>query len=469
MSATFRWVMLVVLWCGCPLEAQKVLVLPYLQPGPAASGQLDQKTVLWLTDPVPGKFTVEFGLSNVWRRAAAIRRELHPSANQKFFLYAADFSALPLNRRIRYHVLLGTNLVSEGSFATRKTANQPLRFTVVGDMADGKISPKKIAWQIGRIDPEFMIAVGDLVYRNGTLAEYLDHFFPVYDRSAPRPDGGADFMRFAPLYAVLGNHDVLPGLNLNKTRGGLAAFYFFQAPANNLKTCNSFPPLTGALAALSRFEQLASRSYPGLCFYSFDNGPVHFLCLDSNDYVHPDDPDLRRWIDADLSRSRSRWKFVFFHHAPFHSSWKHLEEQRMRALSPVFERGGVDLVFSGHVHNYQRTKPLRFNPAPVRGAFYRRVDGAFYFDERFDGQTITRPYGIIYIVTGGGGADLVNPELSGKPGKWEYGPARPVSFTQKLVSNRHSFTLVEAEFNKLRLSQIDEDGKLVDQIQITKE
>ena len=55
-------------------------------------------------------------------------------------------------------------------------------------------------------------------------------------------------------------------------------------------------------------------------------------------------------------------------HAPFNSSRAHFNEQQMRLVSDVLEHRGVDIVFNGHVHNYQRTRPLKFlaTPAPDR-------------------------------------------------------------------------------------------------------
>jgi hypothetical protein len=41
--------------------------------------------------------------------------------------------------------------------------------------------------------------------------------------------------------------------------------------------------------------------------------------------------------------------------AGFNSSRTHFEEQQMRLMSEIFERNKVDIVFTGHVHNYQRT------------------------------------------------------------------------------------------------------------------
>ena len=78
----------------------------------------------------------------------------------------------------------------------------------------------------------------------------------------------------------------------------------------------------------------------------------------------------------------------------------------MRLLCDLFEQGGVDIVFSGHAHDYQRTFPLTFkakrdcerltvNPDGT-------VSGEFSFDKTYDGQTNNHPHGIIYLVSGGG-------------------------------------------------------------------
>ena len=36
----------------------------------------------------------------------------------------------------------------------------------------------------------------------------------------------------------------------------------------------------------------------------------------------------------------------------------------MRVIAPILEANHVDIVFSGHVHNYQRSFPLTFAPKP---------------------------------------------------------------------------------------------------------
>ncbi|MGH9800389.1 MAG: hypothetical protein ACRD82_08500, partial [Blastocatellia bacterium] len=137
---------------------------------------------------------------------------------------------------------------------------------------------------------------------------------------------------------------------------------------------------------------------------------------------------------------------------------------------------------AGHVHNYQRSKPLKFQPTKVKkpgkdaaektekpgGEKVEKgviVEGKFTLDEKFDGKDNTQPDGVIYIVTGGGGAKLYDPDFTNQPDKWKVTGA---AFTAKFVSDRHSFSLVELDRQKFTLRQIDEAGNEVDRVLITK-
>jgi hypothetical protein len=147
----------------------------------------------------------------------------------------------------------------------------------------------------------------------------------------------------------------------------------------------------------------------------------------------------------------------------------------MRLLSPLFEKLKIDLVLTGHVHNYQRSVPLLFVPKKNEtGDRYMispegKVDGTFTLDVQFDGDGDTTPNGIIYIVTGGGGGGLYDVSLSQKPELWKHEPQENwAPFTQKLISDRHSFTWIETNGRVLMLQQIDLTGKVIDQIKITK-
>src|SRR5207244_1194903 len=129
------------------------------------------------------------------------------------------------------------------------------------------------------------------------------------------------------------------------------------------------------------------------------------------------------------------------------------------------ETGRVDLVFSGHVHNYQRTYPLRFVPAkdaggkPVR--VENRVGGRWTLDTSFDGRAHTHPDGVIYLVTGAGGQHLYNPEQQDDPSSWQ-------PFTHKFISKVHSLTVVDVRGPALTVRQVSSDGQELDRFTLEK-
>jgi acid phosphatase type 7 len=231
----------------------------------------------------------------------------------------------------------------------------------------------------------------------------------------------------------------------------------------------------GEIEKIKEFKQKTSPQYPGISNYSFENGNVHIICLDANYYINPLDTKLVEWIRSEFGKSRAQWKIVSYHHAAFNASPTHFDYQIMRLLSPVLEEAGVDMVLSAHEHNYQRTLPLKFEPAvDETGTRYMlseegRVDGTFELDQNFDGVTNTRANGIIYIITGAGGGALYDPELTDNPDLWQKGaPENWEPYTVKLISNRHSFTMIETNGKELKLSQIDAEGNTLDEIRITK-
>ena len=176
--------------------------------------------------------------------------------------------------------------------------------------------------------------------------------------------------------------------------------------------------------------------------------------------------NLRAWIDRNLAAaSGAAWSFVAFHHPGFNSSKAHFNDQQMRLLADLFEARGVDVVFAGHVHNYQRTFPLRFtvdvwsDGRPLRDQ--DRVPGRWILDKSFDGQAHTRPQGVIYLITGAGGNTLYNPEQQDDPSSWQ-------SFTQKLISKVNSLTLADVSGTTLIVRQVSDTGIELDRFVVTK-
>jgi hypothetical protein len=255
---------------------------------------------------------------------------------------------------------------------------------------------------------------------------------------------------------------------LQDTPDALGAYHFFRAPTNGPGLGAWNTPLGQSLETQT-FRAVVGSSYPALGAYSFDYGPAHFLVLDNNGYVNLETPALREWIEADLRQSRATWKFVSLHAPLFHSSREHYTAQKSRLLAPLLQDIGVDIVFAGHVHNYQRSLPLRFTPNPPRRLPAGYVNGDFQLDTKFDGQTNTRPNGIIHVVSGGGGASLysVDFEKTVAALKKDH-PENYVPITARYYAEAHSFSAIELTATSFQLRQINLKGEEVDRFTITK-
>jgi len=461
--------------------------LPYLQPGP--EGRLIDGTevvrLAWQTDQRPANFEVRFGRDEACDLSGEIARTERTFAGKSEidsrFNYVATLGRLALGTEYRYRVTCQGETMAEGYFTTRQPRGTAIRFVAFGDNAYGEPGERAVAYHAYRAHPDFIMNTGDNVYESGLDSEYARYFFPVYNADAASPAIGAPLLRSIPFYTVLGNHDVEakdpvtkhPCADFDAAADALGYYTNFSFPLNGPAAPPQPTTIRGSAGRVDNFKACAGDRFPRMANYSYDYGDAHFLCLDSNVYVDPASSELVRWIEADLAATDARWKFVACHHPPFNIGREHYTEQQIRALAPLFERGGVDFVLSGHEHNYQRTVPLRFAPGDRSrvGALNdknRLVPGQFQLDTAFDGNDHKRPQGIIYLVTGAGGKHLYEPEFTNHPDKWTWAQDGHVPYVATVVSDRHSFTVFDLDGPRLTLRQIDEGGEEVDRIAISK-
>ena len=321
-----------------------------------------------------------------------------------------------------------------------------------------------------------MMIPGDIVYARGRVSEYRDNFWPVYNADEASPSVGVPLLRSTLFIAAPGNHDIA-NRDLEKFPDGLAYFFYWEQPLNGLAGAEgsaAVPKLSGPEENKKAFLATAGDAYPRMANFSFDYGNAHWTVLDSNPYVDWTDTALRGWVERDLASAQgATWRFVAFHHPGFNSAREHYEQQKMRQLAGVLEAGKVDIVFSGHVHNYQRSYPLHYIPAPdgddkpligkngkpiTEGALF---PGRWRLDKSFDGATKTRADGVIYLITGAGGQHLYNPEQNDDPGSWQ-------SFTHKFASKVHSLTVADVDGPTLTVRQVSADGQELDRFVLTK-
>lgn len=439
------------------LQAQEAfLVKPYLQLGdaPRAAGR-ERMDLMWHTADLPDdrgdSWTVEVRGAKGWvAQAAPSFRRLEVAPLPAHRIYRTTLRNLPPGAKVPYRLKLGGTVVFEAVAQARKPGDQ--RIVVFGDAADGSAGQKAIAKAVQAARPDAVFITGDLVYGMGLASNYRARFFPVYNAD------DLPLMREVLFLGVPGNHDV----PFPKSPDASAFFAYWSLPLNGpaLKAGepNAAPVVAGVHDAV---VAAAGPAFPRMASYSFDLGCTHWTVLDSNIYTDWESPVMKAWLEADLEAAKgAAWRIVALHHPLFQSSLTHQDDQWMRPLSPLLEKHGVDLVLAGHVHNYQRTAPLRFRPTKV-GLRGRPVEGEFTVDEAFDGRTQTRPKGIVHVVTGAGGAELYDRWQTDVKTSWQ-------SWMRAFISDKHSFTVLEVEAKKLRLRQLDAEGRELDAVTLTK-
>ncbi len=438
----------------CLFAAGPFLAEPYLQLGDARGlQQSETMALLWQTPDEQADWTVEVKGGLTWKKMQPpTNRRVAVNGIEPHRVWRATLTGLTPGAEFEYRVLRSGKMAFDAKARARKSAAQPLRFVAFGDCAAGTGAQKEIAAQTLKQNPDFVFIAGDIVYTRGRIAEYREKFFPYYNADA------SPLTRSILFIAAPGNHDLL-NRDLGSAPDGLAYFYYWAQPLNGPSDA-AFSTLKGPEASIKAFLEGAADNFPRMANFSFDYGNSHWLVLDSNPYVDWTSPELRKWVAADLASTKATWKFVGFHHPGFHSSKAHRDDQQMRVLSDVFEAGGVDVVIAGHVHNYQRSYPLTFHAEPVKFPL-KRVPGQWTLDQSYDGEKNTTPKGVIYLVTGGGGAGLYDPAQTDNPSTW-------LEFTAKFKSNVHSLTLAEIEGRTAKFKQISAAGEVLDSFVITK-
>lgn len=467
---------IILVFIGIQGLAQQVLVPPYLQPGNAPSLSKEMKVILWQTDSVVATYSVEYapGTTLEGTKVSLAKVTVDPLVffGTTHLLYRAHLTGLSFDTEYTYRVRIGDRVIGASTFTSR-TKGSKVRFAAFGDCGAGSPQEAAVSYQIYQLKPQFALASGDLAYNNGLAREFQARFFPYFTALEPSLEMGSPLMRSIPVYMFVGNHDVY-GADLQKYPDGLAYFYYSDVPMNAPVTMLT-TEVTGPADRIKAFKKATDGRFPKITNYSFDYGNVHITTMDANAYTNPLDPGLVEWLRRDLGSCKADWKIVAFHHPGFSSSKAHYDYQQARLLAPLLEELGVDMVINGHIHNYQRSKPLRFAPKmnAAKDQYLispeGRVDGKFTLDEKFDGVSNTKANGIIYIVSGTGGAQLYDPALSNKPELWTHEPADNwVPYTVKLISDVHSFTWIETDGKTMVLKQIKYTGETLDEIRITK-
>jgi 3',5'-cyclic AMP phosphodiesterase CpdA len=249
---------------------------------------------------------------------------------------------------------------------TLPTRADSLKFAVIGDTGTGGRQQFEVGQQMAtartRFPFELVIMLGDNMYGRQQPQDFVDKFERPY---AALLQGGVRF------YASLGNHD-------NQSNR-------FYEPFN----------------------------MGGQRYYSFARRNVRFFVLDSNQM----DPAQRAWLEGALAGAQEPWKVCYFHHPLYSNAARHGSDVSLRViLEPMFIKHGVNVVFAGHDHVYERFTPQR---------------------------------GVIHFV-------------EGASGELRRGDVRPSSGTAAYFDQDQSFMLVEVDGDDMSFQAIARTGTVVD-------
>jgi 3',5'-cyclic AMP phosphodiesterase CpdA len=174
---------------------------------------------------------------------------------------------------------------------------------------------------------DLILHTGDVAYGSGTIEQFEQNFFRSYE----------GLLKSVAIFPIPGNHE-----------------YYTEAAAPFIEVFDL--PENGGVVGRERW-------------YSFDFGDVHFVGLDTEQLG----PEQVAWLDRDLSDNQRPWTVVYFHRPPFSSGAHGSASDVEQAFVPLLQAHDVPIVFSGHEHDYERTRPIS---------------------------------GVTYVITGGGGKQL---------------------------------------------------------------
>ncbi len=300
---------------------------------------------------------------------------LEPDTTYYYAIFNGDQRLTPADPSYRFktHPVPGTG--------------RPVYFWVVGDSGTGGLAQKKVHDAMRSYNDEMereldlYVHVGDMAYGSGTDKEFSDRFFAMYEET----------LRNTVCWAAMGNHEG----RTSKGEDGTGPYYDAYA-------C----PTRGEAGGLPSGKE---------AYYSFDFGKTHFVVLDSHDLDRRPTGAMAQWLKADLEQADAEWLVAYFHHPPYtkgtHDSDREHQLIEMRELiMPILEGGGVDIVFTGHSHIYERSMLVDGayqTPTTAEGVILDDGDGKPDGDGPYRKSAGLVPHnGTVQVVAGHGGTGV---------------------------------------------------------------
>ncbi len=246
------------------------------------------------------------------------------------FMHKATVSGLEAGTTYTYVVGNGTAWSDIGTFTTDNGDDKVNFITIADVQASSSENFERASYVVDAAlnkvpGADFIANLGD--FTNDSTNEEWDFYYEHFQK----------FDISNTLVPIAGNHD------------GLGVWDWFNN-MYNLDTSESVQTLNGVN-------------------YSFDYGNAHFAVLNTNDLLSISIAQLN-WLKNDMNSTDADWKIVFMHKSPYSmgkdGKWPdalYLAE----SLTKVLDECDVDMVMSGHDHQYLRTKPLKNNKVAEDG------------------------------------------------------------------------------------------------------
>lgn len=354
--------------------------------------------------------------------------------------FEATISGLKPSTTYYYAVYDGDNRLTAADNTYRFKTNPvpgtdaPVYFWVVGDSGTGgkdqaAVHTAMVEHNTKAGKPlDLYLHVGDMAYGSGTNKEFDDRFFDMYEPT----------LRNTVCWASMGNHE-------GRTSKGASG----EGPYYDAYIC----PTNAEAGGLASGKE---------AFYSFDYGRVHFICLDSHDLDRRPSGEMAQWLKADLEKTQADFLVAYFHHPPYtkgtHDSDKEGQLIEMREhIMPILESGGVDLVFTGHSHIYERSMLIDgayHTPTIADGVILDDGDGDPAGDGPYRKSAGLQPNnGTVAIVTGHGGT------RNGRRGT--------IPFMKRIIVE-HGSCLISVSGDTLTGEMLNSKGEIRDTFSIVK-
>ena len=280
--------------------------------------------------------------------------ELEP--NTLYFYKCGDFI-----NKIKSPLLNFTTLPNVGD-------HRQISFGIIGDLGQTKYSISTINHLSSDKSIRMILHAGDLSYADCNQALW-DSYGDIIEPLAKR----------LPWMVCAGNHEI--EFNGTDYDGLYTAFekryqmpYFKVAEFGEVLIASDINPnINFPYCTPSVFQ---SEYNYGNSFYSFESGSAHIIYL--NPYSNTNYTSQQyNWLQnnlASIDRNNTPWIIVVMHCPWYSSNIKHYDDKQtilMRdSMEKLFYKYNVNIVFSGHVHAYERTYPVFRNQTDVYGTVY---------------------------------------------------------------------------------------------------